>query len=164
MKRQIQPVKSHPRKPAGTAYSNQGLRLASRNRRRRYDGTIFEAILALVLLTMFVLGILVGGGAVAFGTLVELTTPANIVTSLIVVNFLVFAALGIDKARAETGAWRVRESTLLSFALLGGTPAAYAARALFRHKTRKQPFSSQLFTIAVLQMLGLGGWIGWNWM
>lgn len=46
-------------------------------------------------------------------------------------------------------------------AMLGGTGGAYAGRALFRHKTRKQPFSSQLHTIAVLQGLTLCAGAGW---
>jgi len=68
---------------------------------------------------------------------------------------------GIDKARAERGAWRISEGTLLWLAFWGGTPGAYAGRALFRHKTRKQPFSSYLHRIAVLQVVVLGGLIGW---
>jgi uncharacterized membrane protein YsdA (DUF1294 family) len=88
--------------------------------------------------------------------------PANIVTALIAINFFAFAAFGIDKMKAEAGSWRVQESTLLLFALLGGTPGAYAGRRLFRHKTRKQPFSGQLHGIAVFQGVALacgGGWI-----
>ena len=88
-------------------------------------------------------------------------TPVNIATALISINFLAFAAFGIDKARAEAGSWRIRESTLLWLALLGGTLGAYAGRGLFRHKTRKQPFNDQLFRVAVLQALALGAGIGW---
>ncbi|AOL93611.1 DUF1294 domain-containing protein [Porphyrobacter sp. LM 6] len=84
-----------------------------------------------------------------------LLTPANIATALIAVNFLAFAAFGIDKARAETGAWRISEGTLLRLAVFGGTPGAYAGRAVFRHKTRKQPFCSNLHAITVLQIIGL---------
>ena len=91
-----------------------------------------------------------------------LLTPANLATALIAVNFAAFAAFGIDKAKAEAGAWRLSESTLLWLALLGGTPGAYAGRSAFRHKTRKQPFNSQLFGIAVLQVLGLGALLGWR--
>jgi uncharacterized membrane protein YsdA (DUF1294 family) len=90
-----------------------------------------------------------------------LVTRANIATALIAVNFLAFAAFGIDKARAERGAWRISEGTLLRLAFFGGTPGAYAGRALFRHKTRKQPFSDTLFAIAALQIVGglaLGLW------
>lgn len=79
--------------------------------------------------------------------------PGNIAAALVFVNFAAFAAFGIDKSRAERGAWRVREGTLLRLALVGGTAGAYAGRALFRHKTRKQPFSGQLHTIAGLQLL-----------
>ena len=91
-----------------------------------------------------------------------LLTPANLATALIAVNFAAFAAFGIDKAKAEAGAWRVSEEALLWLALLGGTPGAYARRSAFRHKTRKQPFNAQLQGIAVLQVLGLGGLLSWR--
>ncbi|MBU2586869.1 MAG: DUF1294 domain-containing protein [Alphaproteobacteria bacterium] len=87
--------------------------------------------------------------------------PENIVTAIIVMNFLAFAAFGIDKSRAERGAWRISEGTLLQLAFLGGTLGAYAGRAMFRHKTRKQPFSGQLHTIAVLQLCAAAGLIGY---
>lgn len=86
-------------------------------------------------------------------------SPADLVTALAAINFAAFAAFGIDKARAEAGAWRIAESTLLLLALLGGTIGAYAGRALFRHKTRKQPFSGQLLGIAVLQAGAIGWWL-----
>ena len=71
---------------------------------------------------------------------------------LIAINTLAFSAFGIDKALAEHGRRRISEGRLLGWALLGGTPGAYAGRRLFRHKTRKQPFSNQLHTIAILQI------------
>lgn len=86
---------------------------------------------------------------------------ADIVAALSLINFLAFAAFAVDKARAERGAWRVRESTLLTLAFMGGTIGAYAGRKAFRHKTRKQPFSSNLHTIAVLQAVVLSASIGW---
>ncbi|MXP37910.1 DUF1294 domain-containing protein [Erythromicrobium ramosum] len=67
-------------------------------------------------------------------------------------NFLAFAAFGLDKARAEQGAWQIREETLLQLAFFGGTLGAYAGRAVFRHKTRKQPFCGRLHFIAGLQL------------
>lgn len=92
----------------------------------------------------------------------QLLTPANLAAALIAMNFLAFAAFGIDKLKAEAGRWRLEEATLLWLALLGGTGGAYAGRALFRHKTRKQPFSARLHTIAVLQLLALGVGLGWT--
>lgn len=88
--------------------------------------------------------------------------PSNIAAALAAINFIAFALFGIDKARAEAGRWRVAESTLLTWALIGGTPGAWAGRKLFRHKTRKQPFNAQLVTITMLQLLALGGLIGWR--
>ena len=90
-----------------------------------------------------------------------LITPTNLAAALFAINLITFAMFGIDKAKARAGTWRVAESTLLMLALLGGTLGAYAGRALFRHKTRKQPFGANLFAIAVLQVLALGALIGW---
>ena len=91
-----------------------------------------------------------------------LLTPANIATAIIAMNFLAFAAFGIDKARAEQGAWRISVGTLLLLAFFGGTLGAYAGRAMFRHKTRKQPFSSHLQQTAILHVFAAalaGGWM-----
>lgn len=94
-------------------------------------------------------------------TLAEFASAANISTAFIGINFAAFAAFGIDKMKAEAGSWRIAESTLLMLALVGGTAGAYAGRKLFRHKTRKQPFSKTLHSIAMLQAFALalgGGW------
>jgi len=90
-----------------------------------------------------------------------LLTPANIATYLIASNFVAFAAFGVDKMLAEAGARRISEATLLQLAFIGGTPGAYAGRHLFRHKTRKQPFSSELHGIAGLQGTALAALAGW---
>ncbi|MFZ9394845.1 MAG: DUF1294 domain-containing protein [Erythrobacter sp.] len=81
---------------------------------------------------------------------------------LIAANFIAFAAFGIDKSLAENGGWRVSEAALLGWAFIGGTPGAYAGRKLFRHKTRKQPFSSELHGIAALQLAAIlaAWWFG----
>lgn len=89
----------------------------------------------------------------------DLLAPAHLALALAAINLAEFAAFGIDKARAEAGQWRISEGTLLGLAAIGGTPAAYAGRRLFRHKTRKQPFCAQLHTVAVLQVIGLGLWL-----
>ena len=86
-------------------------------------------------------------------TLLTLTTLA---AAFIALNLLAFAMFWIDKAKARVGAWRVAESTLLMLAFVGGTLGAYAGRAVFRHKTHKQPFNSNLFAIAVVQGAGAG--------
>ena len=91
-----------------------------------------------------------------------LLTPANLALAFVAVNFLTFAAFGMDKAAAERGWRRTPERSLLRWAFWGGTVGAYSGRALFRHKTRKQPFSSRLHAIAILQALALAGLTGWH--
>lgn len=78
------------------------------------------------------------------------------------INLVTLALFGLDKALAQGGRRRARESTLLWLALIGGTPGAYAGRRLFRHKTRKEPFSSRLFGIAVLQAIAIGAVSAWS--
>lgn len=90
-----------------------------------------------------------------------LTLIALAAVLLVAVNLATFAAFGMDKARAEAGDRRIAEATLLQLAFIGGTPGAYAGRHVFRHKTRKQPFNDELFMVAVVQVLAVGGAAGW---
>lgn len=76
-------------------------------------------------------------------------------------NVMAFALFALDKALARAGRRRITEARLLTLALLGGTPGVYVARALFRHKIRKQPFSRRLARIALLQVVAGGAALGW---
>lgn len=80
---------------------------------------------------------------------------------LLAINLLAVAAFGWDKRQARLGRWRVKESTLLMLALLGGSPGAFAGRAAFRHKTRKQPFVTQLWLIVALQAVAAAA-LAWH--
>ncbi|MGX7896437.1 DUF1294 domain-containing protein [Tsuneonella sp. HG222] len=73
------------------------------------------------------------------------------------INLVAFVAFGIDKVQAGARGRRISEDRLLSFAFMGGWPGAYAGRHLFRHKTRKQPFSTLLHSIAVIETVAVGG-------
>lgn len=82
-----------------------------------------------------------------------------------IVNIFAFALFAIDKRRALHGGWRVPESRLLFWALIGGWPAAKLAQRLFRHKTRKQPFghllnlSGMLCAVCIIALLFvISGW------
>ena len=76
---------------------------------------------------------------------------------LLAINVATFFAFWSDKSAARAARHRIPERDLLALALFGGTPAAFAARHLFRHKTRKQPFSTHLMLIAAVQAGGLIG-------
>ncbi len=91
-----------------------------------------------------------------------LLTLTNALGLIALVNLWTFLLFGLDKLRARAGSGRVSEGALMTWALLGGIIGAYAGRALFRHKTRKQPFSSHLHQIAILQVCAValaGGWM-----
>ena len=73
------------------------------------------------------------------------------IPALLVLNLWTMVRFWQDKRRAAAGARRIPESDLLGLALIGGSPGALLARKLFRHKTRKEPFSTQLLVIVALQ-------------
>lgn len=78
-------------------------------------------------------------------------------TWILLVNLWTVLRFWQDKRRAIAGGRRIPESDLLGLALIGGSPGAFAARRLFRHKTRKQPFSTWLWLIALGQLaIGAG--------
>lgn len=77
---------------------------------------------------------------------------------LLIINAFTFGAFAIDKAAAENGRWRIKESTLLLLALAGGSLGALVAQQYLRHKTRKQPFRSILIAIGVLH-IAIGTWL-----
>ena len=91
-----------------------------------------------------------------------MTSETAIAAALAAINLLTFISFGLDKRQALTGQRRTRESSLLLMACLGGTPGAYLGRNVFRHKTRKQPFSNMLHTIAFVQVVAVGASIGWQ--
>jgi uncharacterized membrane protein YsdA (DUF1294 family) len=68
------------------------------------------------------------------------------------VNLLTLFIFRSDKRRAIEHRRRIPEAHLLRLALAGGSPAALLARRLFRHKTRKQPFSTYLLLIVAVQI------------
>ncbi len=68
-------------------------------------------------------------------------------------NAVVFGVYAFDKAAARNGDWRVRESTLIWLAVLGGGIGAFLSQRLLRHKTRKPPFHVVLPALFVLQVV-----------
>ena len=69
---------------------------------------------------------------------------------LLLVNAVAFVLMLADKIKAKKNLWRIRESTLMLSAALGGSLGALAGMYLFRHKTRHLKF-----TIGVPVILGL---------
>ena len=59
-----------------------------------------------------------------------------IIAILFVMNLLAFALMGIDKAKAKAGAWRIPEKTLFLVTALFGGLGGTLGMNVFRHKTK----------------------------
>jgi uncharacterized membrane protein YsdA (DUF1294 family) len=82
----------------------------------------------------------------------------SILLLLIAVNLVSFALYGLDKVKAKRGLWRIRESTLLLVAALGGSLGALLGMELFRHKTKHWTFRI-LIPLFLLLHMALGVYV-----
>ena len=66
------------------------------------------------------------------------------------INSVTFIAYVVDKNAAKKHAWRIPELQLHLLELLGGTPTAFIAQKILRHKTKKTSYRiSFVFVLAV---------------
>lgn len=72
---------------------------------------------------------------------------------LLIINALGFLLMLVDKWKARKNRWRVRESTLLLIAALGGSVGSLAGMYLFRHKTRHLKFTLGIPLILAAQCI-----------
>lgn len=77
---------------------------------------------------------------------------------LLAVNVTTAALYAYDKRSATVGRLRVPERILHLWALLGGTPAAFASQRLLRHKILKGSFRTALWAILSVQGFVAAGW------
>ena len=81
---------------------------------------------------------------------------------LLIINAAGFLLMLVDKWKAKKNRWRVRESTLLIVAVLGGSVGSLAGMYLFRHKTQHLKFTlgiplilaAQCFVVVLVMALG----------
>ncbi len=64
----------------------------------------------------------------------------GILTYYLCINIILFILMFIDKHRAKSHKWRIREKTLFFFSLIGGSIGGFLAMFIFHHKTRKPLF------------------------
>ena len=79
-----------------------------------------------------------------------------IVIYLLAVNLITFVLFGIDKAKAKRNKWRIKESTLLIAAAIGGSYGALLGMFFFHHKTRKPKFFLSVPVFAVIYTILIG--------
>ena len=70
-----------------------------------------------------------------------------------VISLLAVALTAHDKSAARWHKWRVRESTLLLVAALGGSVAMLLTMRVIRHKTKKAKFMAGIPVIIALQIV-----------
>jgi len=87
-----------------------------------------------------------------------------VILYFLVLSMLGFLLMGVDKWKARRGAWRIKESTLLLVAALGGSPGALLGMHLFRHKTKHWYFRYGLPALLMLQAALFAAWLYWYMM
>ena len=71
---------------------------------------------------------------------------------LLIVNAAGFLLMLADKVKAKKNRWRIRESTLMIVAALGGSVGSLLGMYTFRHKTLHLKFTVGIPVILVLQI------------
>lgn len=74
---------------------------------------------------------------------------------LLIINAAGFALMLVDKLAAKKNRWRIRESTLLLVAALGGSVGSLAGMHLFRHKTQHIKFTLGIPLILAAQCIAV---------
>lgn len=74
---------------------------------------------------------------------------------LLLINIAAIAITCLDKRRAQKGKWRIKESTLLIIAALGGSFFMYLTMHIIRHKTQKKKFMLGIPLIFIIQLIGI---------
>ena len=82
---------------------------------------------------------------------------------LVIINVITFVVYGLDKWKAKQSKWRIRESTLLGLAAIGGSIGALLAMKILRHKTLHPQFKYGVPLILVAQ-IAIGAAIWYFWM
>ncbi len=78
---------------------------------------------------------------------------------LVVTNIAAFASMYIDKERAKKNKWRIKEATLFTLAIIGGSFGANLGMQVFRHKTKHWYFVVFMPIILVFHIaLLVAGW------
>jgi uncharacterized membrane protein YsdA (DUF1294 family) len=68
-----------------------------------------------------------------------------------------------DKQKAQSGEWRIPESTLHFTDLIGGWPGGFLAQRKYRHKTAKGSFQFLFWvTVALHQFVAFDSLIAWR--
>ena len=88
--------------------------------------------------------------------------PLWLLAALPAVNLMTFLVYWHDKYAASKRRWRTSESTLHTWSLAGGWPAAWLAQQVLRHKSSKASFQSGYWASVLGHGALLAGWLWWR--
>ena len=71
---------------------------------------------------------------------------------LVVINVVTFFLYGIDKWKAKRSKWRIEESTLIWWAVAGGSIGALLGMKAWHHKTLHTKFTWGIPAILIAQL------------
>lgn len=72
---------------------------------------------------------------------------------LLIINFIGFFAMFLDKQKAKGGKWRIPEKTLFLLALIGGSLGTTIGMHAFHHKTKHWYFKFGMPLIFIIQLI-----------
>ncbi|WP_160687793.1 DUF1294 domain-containing protein [Clostridium sp. C2-6-12] len=75
-----------------------------------------------------------------------------IITYLLIINFVGFIIMLIDKKRAVHKEWRIPENTLIGISIAGGSIGMLFGMSAFRHKTKHVKFKYGVPFILFIQI------------
>ena len=82
----------------------------------------------------------------------ELSLLHIVLIYLAVINVVTFFMYGIDKWKAKKSKWRIRETSLLGLAVLGGSIGAWLGMKVWHHKTQHKKFRYGVPAIIIIQL------------
>ena len=71
---------------------------------------------------------------------------------LTIINLIAYAMMWHDKRCAQKGQWRIKERTLLTISLIGGSIGSLIGMYKFRHKTKHFSFKYGIPFIIIFQI------------
>ncbi|GEL76824.1 DUF1294 domain-containing protein [Tenuibacillus multivorans] len=72
---------------------------------------------------------------------------------ILMMSFIGFILMGIDKRKARKEQWRIPEKTLWLWAIIGGAPGMWPGMKAFHHKTKHKTFKFGLPILTIMWLL-----------
>ena len=86
----------------------------------------------------------------------ELSLLHIVLIYLAVINVVTFFMYGVVKWKAKKSKWRIRETALLTLAVLGGSIGAWLGMKVWHHKTQHKKFKYGVPAIIIIQLSIIG--------